>query len=51
MMRLSGVTVVTGFGLLLTPVFSVGIRGLAARRATVTPRETVEAEHRQATVS
>jgi multidrug efflux pump len=35
----SGMMGVTGFGLFLTPVFYVVVRGLAARRATATPAE------------
>jgi multidrug efflux pump len=44
----SGMLGVTGFGLLLTPVFYVVIRGLATRRATTTPVQPPETEHRAA---
>jgi multidrug efflux pump len=44
----SGMLGVTGFGLLLTPVFYVVVRGLASGRAPETPAEPAESEHHAA---
>jgi multidrug efflux pump subunit AcrB len=44
----SGMLGVTGFGLLLTPVFYVVVRGFASRGAAETPAEPAETEHHAA---